>query len=230
MLNEKEMFQKNAESVELLREKNKRPETLPSLEKEKSFFGKANDFIENIRMKNKEAREKRGGTNFEKIVSRGVLAFMVASALSTYPQFEAVAADESIAKSEKVLKVENRKNDLDEAISKFNKDLDDFSSENLKERKSGAYFANNIYDAESENGIYSTIDILPEGGIVVGFNGDLKKISQIPKAFSDRVKYIKDNPTKAITEQLLGLIGGSTAINLRESTKENNSKVEESYK
>lgn len=52
----------------------------------------------------------------------------------------------------------------------------------------------------------SSINLLSEGGVMVSFNGNLENLDDIPAAFMDNLKEIKDNPVKFISEQVLNVL------------------------
>ncbi len=80
-------------------------------------------------------------------------------------------------------------------------DATDFYNKNKEELTAGI----NKIVSENEK-TSSSIDVLPEGGIMVSFNGKIENIGEVPETFINNLKEIKAHPAKYIAGQLLNLV------------------------
>lgn len=167
--------------------------------------------------------------SFERVVGKGILAFAIASALTSYPQFDAMAAEKGNIQSESSLDGAVKKSEpTDELVEQLNKEFSDFADESLERRKeemATGDFGGNLYSESTATSgagqlmqrlgetfdnkgkkAESSIDLLPEGGIMISFKGGIENIGDIPEAFRENIKEIKNNPLKYMAVQLLNMV------------------------
>lgn len=125
-----------------------------------------------------------------------------------------------------------------EDMEEDDEDVEDI--ENVEEAESeylGNAFKNEGYDysardrklkdvAKKSKEASSSIDILPEGGAMVNFSGSLENVGQIPVAFIDNLKEIKDDPYKFISEQVLNMAVNGAKRSAENSIDEHNAEGE----
>jgi len=169
--------------------------------------------------------------SFEKVMGKGVLVFVILSALTSYPQFDAMAAEKGNVQSESSLDGATKKNEpSDETVRMLNEEFAEFAEADLERRKievATGDFGGNLYSessAASDTSQFmekfnealsqydnkgrkaeSSIDLLPEGGVMVSFKGGMENIGDIPEAFRENIKEIKNNPLKYMASQLLNM-------------------------
>lgn len=179
--------------------------------------------------------EERTDVSFERVVGKGILAFAIASALTSYPQFDAMAAEKGNIQSESSLDGATKKNEpSDEAVRMLNEEFAEFAEADLERRKmemATGDFDGNLYSESYESylrekanprtgqlmqklgetfddkgkPVESNIDLLPEGGVMVSFKGGMENVGDIPEAFRANIKEIKNNPLKYMAGQLLDM-------------------------
>jgi hypothetical protein len=168
---------------------------------------KANEAIITMRTATEKGFKEKG-FSFEKIVGKGVLGFAVASMLMSSPQFtEAAMATNA---TESMQSNQSLPNKADEIISQWNKEDNQLSQESLAHRKDMNNYEYNYYDIANEIDVACSIDVLPEGGLSIGFSGDINDVTEIPSAFMDKLSEIKEHPVQFIYLQLLNMAAGGS--------------------